>query len=189
MLDSSEIRDEIDLESQTLLNQIQEQEKVKKSRIAGVRTVLVVMSSKGMVYDVHSLRHAVRMAYPDSAVFFRTTSGKSIGAASPAHVDLLVDLTGPGQRAPFFNPRMLRRAAKTAVGRNSGWFGVRKRIYDKIYDEKANMSSLPGESLDRERIVQKFVLELAGIPLAWTGETGADRGKTIALGLPPMQKL
>jgi hypothetical protein len=189
MLDSSEMRDEIDLESQSLLNQILEQEQVKKGRIAGVRTVLVVLSSQGMVYDVHALRHAVRMAYSDAAVFFRTTWGKNVGAASPARVDLLVDLTGPGQRAPFFYPRRLRRSAKTAVGRNSGWFGVRKRIYDRIYDEKANKGSLPVEVLDRERIVQKQVLELAGIPLAWTGETHADRGKTIALGLPPMQKL
>lgn len=189
MLDSSEMRDEIDLETQTLLNQIHEQERVKKNRLAGVRTVLVVLSSQGMVYDVHALRHAVRMAYSDSAVFFRTTWGVSVGAASPAHVDLLIDLTGPGQRAPFFYARKLRRAAKTAVGRNAGWFGVRKRIYDRIYDEKANKPSLPTEVMGRERVVQKLVLELAGVPLAWTGETHADRGKTIALSLPPMQKL
>jgi hypothetical protein len=189
MLDSEEMRDEIDLETQNVLIQIQEQEKVKANRVPGVRTVLVVLSSKGMVYDVHALRHEVRLAYPDAAVFFRTPLGKPIGAASPAHVDLLIDLIGPGQKSPFFYARALRRSARVAIGRNSGWFGIRKRIYDRISDEKANASSLPSESLARERWVQKQVLELAGVTLAATGETHPDRGKTIALGLPPMQKL
>jgi hypothetical protein len=65
----------------------------------------------------------------------------------------------------------------------------RKRIYDRVYDEKNAPAQLPREVLERERLVQKRVLGLAGVALVPTGETHPDRGKTIALGLPPMQKL
>jgi hypothetical protein len=182
-------RDEIDPESVELLAQIQSQEKVKTNRIAGIRTVLVVLSSKGMVFDSHSLRHEIRQAYPDAAVFFKTPLGIEIGAHAPAHVDLLIDLTGPGERTAFFFARKLRRSARVAVGRNSGLFSIRKRIYDRIYDETAHTSTLPVETLSRERFVQKQVLDLAGVGSSFSGETHADLGKSIALELPPMLKL
>jgi hypothetical protein len=185
-------RDEIDPESVDLLSQIQKQDKVKTNRIAGVRTVLVVLSSKGMVFDSHSLRHEIRQAYPDAAVFFQTPLGISLGGHAPAHVDLLIDMTGPGERAPFFFARKLRRSARVAVGRNSGLFSIRKRIYDRIFDEKdekLNADKLPSDTLDRERYVQKQVLNLAGVGSSFTGETHPDLGKTIALELPPMLKL
>jgi hypothetical protein len=182
-------RDEIDPESVELLSQIRKQEKVKTNRIAGVRTALVILSSKGMVFDSHSLRHEVRQAYPDAAVFFKTPLNVAIGGHAPAHVDLLIDLTGPGERTSFFFARKLRRSARVAVGRNSGLFSIRKRIYDRIYDEKTNAGQLPGETLDRERFVQKQVLDLAGIGASFSGETHADLGKSIALELPPMKKL
>jgi hypothetical protein len=184
-----DVRDEIDQESVGLLNQIQKQEKVKTNRIAGIRTVLVILSSKGMVFDSHSLRHEIRQAYPDAAVFFKTPLGVSVGGHAPAHVDLLIDLTGPGERTSFFFARGLRRSARVAVGRNSGWFSIRKRVYDRIYDEKTNVEKLPKETLDRERFVQKQVLDLAGVGSSFSGETHPDLGKTIALELPPMLKL
>lgn len=177
----------MDPESETLLHQMSEQDLGKSRRIAGVRTVLVVLSSRGMVYDVHALRHEVHMAYPDATVFFRTTQGKPIGAPSPSYMDLLIDLTGPGQRQAIFYARKLRRGARVAVGRNAGLF--RKRLYDRVYDESRNSKALPSETLERERVVQKEVLSLAGVALVSTGETHPDYGKTIALSLPPLQRL
>ncbi len=164
-----------------------EQDRVKTSRIAGVRTVLVVLSSTGMVFDVHALRHEIRMAYPDATVFFRMTHGQPIGAPAPGYVDLLIDLTGPGQRQGLFYSRKLRRSSRVAVGRNAGLF--RKRIYDRVFDEKAVLKTLPKESLEKERSVQRSVLELAGVALVQTGETPPDLGKSIALGLPAMKRL
>ena len=164
-----------------------EQDLVKGNRIAGVSTVLVVLSAKGIVFDVHALRHEIRLAYPDATVFFRTTLGRPVGPPAPGYVDLLIDLTGPGQRQGWFYSRKLRRGSRVAVGRNAGLF--RKRIYDRVFDEKNNPTHLPYEVLARERLVQKLVLGLAGVAMVPTGETHPDRGKTIALGLPPMQKL
>lgn len=183
------MNDSSDSESKALLEQINEQDRVKAGRIPGVRTVLFVLSSKGMVFDIHALRHETRLAYPDATVFFRTTFGKPIGAAAPAFVDLVVDLTGPGQRQGFFYARKLRRGSRVAVGRNAGLF--RKRIYDSVYDEKekSKAASLPKEVLEREQIIQKKVLALAGIAMIGTGETHPDRGKVIALSLPPLQRL
>jgi hypothetical protein len=74
-----------------------------------------------------------------------------------------------------------------AVGRNAGLF--RRRIYDKVFDEKAQMAKLPRDVLDRERHVQREVLALAGVALKQAGDTLPDRGQTIALGLPPLMKL
>jgi hypothetical protein len=175
-----------DSQSQDILATMNEQDRVKTSRIAGVRTVLVVLSSKGIVFDTYALRHEIRLAYPDATVFFRTTLGQAIGAPAPAYVDLLVDLTGPGQRQPWLYARKLRRGSRVAVGRNAGLF--RKGSYDRVFDEKKGIE-LPYETLEKERIVQKKVLELAGIAFVPTGETPPDLGKTIALELPPMQRL
>jgi hypothetical protein len=176
-----------DPESQLLLDEMTQQDGVRNTRIAGVRTVLVILSSKGMVFDTHALRHEVRMAYPDSAVFIRTTDGKPVGAPAPSYVDLLIDFTGPGQRQGWFYSRKLRRGARVAVGRNAGLF--RKKIYNHVFDEKAVSTQLPVDVLERERMVQRRVLALAGVAFIATGETHPDRGKTIALGLPPMQRL
>jgi len=175
-----------DAQSQEILAAMNEQDQVKTSRIAGVRTVLVVLSSKGIVFDVHALRHEIRLAYPDATVFFRTTDGQPIGAAAPGYVDLLVDMTGPGQRQSWFYSRKLRRGSRVAVGRCAGLF--RKRIYDRVFDEKSQ-SGLPYETLEKERFVQKKVLELAGVAIVPTGETHPDLGKSIALGLPPMLRI
>lgn len=164
-----------------------EQDKIRGQRIPGVRTVLVVLSAAGMVYDIESLRQKVRLSYPEAAVFFLTTQGKPIGVAPPQQLDLLLDFTGPRQRQGLFFAKRLRRMARVAVGRNAGLF--RARIYDRVFDEKADSSRVPSEMLARERLVQKEVLALAGIAFVQAGDTPQDRSKSIALELPPMRKM
>ncbi len=179
-----------DSETQALLTLLlEEQEKVRAKRVPNVRTVLVVLSSRAMVYDVEALRQKVVLAYPGAAVFFRTTKGRPVGATCPPHVDLLIDLTGPRQRQNWFYALGLRRMARVAVGRNAGLF--RKRVYDpdRIFDEKspAIAKQLPEDLLARERFVQRQVLALAGVPLAQHGDATPDLGKSIALALPPLR--
>jgi hypothetical protein len=176
----------IDHQSELFLDILSRQDQVKTSRVAGVRTVLVVLSSRGMVFDMESLRQKVLLAYPEAAVFFRTTSGKSVGVAAPNRVDLLIDLTGPGQRQGWFYSRKLRSISRVAAGRNAGLF--RKRIYDRVFDEK-KATGLPADLLERERLVQRKVLESAGVAVAQMGDTLPDRGKSIALDLPPLKRL
>ena len=178
---------ELDQESQHSFYKMTEMDQIRGNRIPGVRTVLIVLSSRGMVFDIESLRQKVLLAYPEAAVFFMTTQGKSIGTTSPRQVDLLIDLTGPRQKQGWFFARKLRSMARVAVGRNAGLF--RKGLYDRIYDEKVNHSQLPEELLARERFVQKQVLSLVGIVVVQSGETPEDRSKFIALDLPPMRKL
>lgn len=180
---------DLDSESTHFLSTLMSEEQVKAHRIPGVRTVLVVLSAAGMVYDIESLRQKILLSYPDSTVFFLTTLGKPIGSQPPRQLDLLIDFTGPGQRQGWFFARKLRRMARAAVGRNAGLF--RKRIYDKIYDEKASNSgaSLSKDVLERERQVQKRILNLSGVAFVQYGDTPPDRGKSIALELPPMQRL
>lgn len=149
--------------------------------------MLVVLSSAGLVFDVEALRQKILLSYPDAAVFFLTTLGKSIGLSAPGHVDLLIDFTGPRQRQGLFLARKLRRTARVAVGRNAGLF--RKKIYDRVYDEKDKSNSLSPEVLERERQVQKEVLALAGVAFVPAGDVLPDRGKLTAMDLPPYAKL
>ncbi|MDR3606877.1 MAG: hypothetical protein P4M08_05785 [Oligoflexia bacterium] len=157
---------------------------MRTRRIQGVRTVLVVLSAAGMVFDVESLRQKISSAYPEAAVFFRTTLGAPMGPISPDRVDLLIDLTGPGQRQGIFYARKLRKMAKVAVGRNAGLF--RKAIYNHVFDERQQAKSLPAEKLARERVVQRAVLELVGIAFVQAGDSAPDRGKIVPLDLPPL---
>ncbi len=179
----------VDGETEALLKLLADQELIRKNRIEKVRTVLVVLSSKAMAFDPESMKKQVLLTYPDATVFFRTTQGKPIGSVAPHKVDLLIDFTSPKTRQGFFYPRKLRSIARVAVGRNAGWFGIRKRSYDRIFDEKAKKATIPADLLERERFVQRQVLGLAGIALSQRGETPPDRGQTIALELPAMAKL
>ena len=73
------------------------------------------------------------------------------------------------------------------VGRNAGLF--RRKIFDRIFDEKDQALKLPAEVLERERQVQKEVLALAGVAFVPSGDTPADRGKITPMELPPFAKL
>lgn len=173
------------MDSEVYLKQLLERSKVELNRVPGVKTVLVVLSAKALTYDIDALRMKVMQAYPDSAVFFRNTSGRMIGIHSPQKVDLLIDLTGPGQRQPFFYAKKLKGSARFAVGRNAGLF--RKKVYDRVFDEKGeHQGSLPRDMIDRERFVQKQVLALAGVADVPAADATPDLGKKIALTLPKM---
>ncbi|MGK5082373.1 hypothetical protein WDW37_03630 [Bdellovibrionota bacterium FG-1] len=169
------------------LAHLAEQERSQPNRIPGVRTVVVVLSAAGIVFDIESLRQKILRSYLDSAVFFVTTQGQSIGAVHPPQVDLVIDLTGPGQRQSLLYAKRLARMARLTVGRNAGL--LRKKIYDRVFDEKARNSELPKDGLERERVVQKAVLELAGVFFAPTGDTPLDRGKITPLELAPYTRL
>jgi hypothetical protein len=179
--------DPTDAESEAFLSLLAEQERVRSNRVPGVRTVLVMLSARGMVYDTEALRQKILLSYPDAAVFFRTTQAKPVGAAAPQQVDLLIDFTGPGQRQGLLYAKKLRRMARVTVGRNAGLF--RKRIFDRVFDEKSPQTQLPDDLLERERLVQKQVLGLAGVALAQSGDTPPDRSQTIALELPSMTRI
>lgn len=177
----------MDSESKLFFQVMGDSDRVRSARLNGVRNVLVVLSSRGMVFDMEALRQKILIAYPEAAVFFRTTDGTPIGSDAPEKVDLLIDLTGPGQRQPWCYSRKLRRMARFAVGRNAGFF--RKKLYDRVYDEKKNVSQLPTETLQRERFVQKHVLALAGVAFVQAGDSAPDRGKITPLELPPFARL
>ncbi len=176
----------MDQVSEQCLKQMVEQEKVLAKRLPEVKFILLVLSARGMVFDLEALRQKILLSYPDAAVFFQNTMGKPIGLEPPRKIDLLIDFTGPGQRQSWLHARKLRRMARVAVGRNAGLF--RKRIYDRVFDEIFNHAEVPQEMLQRERFVQKKILNLAGIAVFQTGEIPPDRGKTIALELPGMSR-
>ncbi len=187
MMQSEMQNQKFDTETGHFLQLMAEAEQVRTYKVAGVKTVLVVLSARGMVFDTDSLKQKILHAYPDCVVFFRNTLGKSIGFASPDHVDLIIDFTGPGQRQSIFYARKLRKSARVIVGRHAGFF--RKKIYDRVFDERASTNKIPTELLAHERYVQKEVMKLAGIALSPSGDTPPDLGKIIPLDLPPMQKL
>ena len=173
-----------DQETRASLSALLSRKEVESNRYSGVRTILFVLSSKALPYDVEALRHKAVAAYPDAAVFFVSTSGIAYGVQAPRRLDLVVDFTGPGQRQPFFYARKLKARAKRAVGRKAGFF--RTRLYDRVFDEKAHAAELPKEFLAYEREVQKHVLALAGISAVPAASATPDLGKNIALSLPPL---
>lgn len=177
----------LDPESQHFLAVTAPDESTLKHRIPGVRSVLVVLSSRGYVFDMAALRQKILLSYPGATVYFRNTQGDAIGPAlSSGGVDLLVDFTGPGERQGWFYARKLRRQARVAVGRDAGLF--RKKIYDRIARDSGK-HPWPKDILARERAVHLEVLRLAGVTFYQTGDTPPDRGKITPLELPPMQKL
>jgi len=179
--------DVCDPESEHFLQLMAEQQLVRANLVPGVRKVLVVISSKGMVFDLESMRQKISLAYPEAAIFFQTGLGKCMGPMAPNKVDLLIDFTGPGQRQWILRARTLRRLARVAVGRNAGLF--RKKIYDKVFDEKNMETEQPLDVLRRERKVQREVFRLAGVAFVQAGDALPDRGKITPLELPPMQRL
>jgi hypothetical protein len=147
----------------------------------GVKSVLVVLSSKAMVFDQAGLRNLITHAYPGAAVFFLSTSGDPIGVAGPNRVDLVIDFTGPGSRQNPFFPLRLRARGRYVVGRAAGWF-YRKSRYDRVFDERSE-AGIPSDYLAGEAHVQRRVLELAGIHIVRHGGTTPDKSKEIGTGL------
>lgn len=173
-----------DPETQALLKHLTVDSKILGNRVPGVKSVLFVLSSRGMVFDTDSLKQKTTLAYPGAAVYMLTPSGKPLGALAPARVDLLIDFTPPRARQGLFFSHKLRRKARVAVGRNSGLF--RKKIYDRVFDEFDSSLALPTELLQRERLIGRELMGLAGVAMVQAGDTHPDRGKVIALELPPL---
>jgi hypothetical protein len=156
------------------------------SSIQNVKTVLVVLSSKALAFDMPALRNLITHAYPGSAVFFISTSGDPVGVEGPHRVDLVIDMTPPAaHQSPFFALKM-RGRGKTVIGRETGSF-FRRWKYDRIFNEKSETNA-PVDYLERERWAQRMVLELAGVPVIRQGGVTQDRSKEIALELPPMRQ-
>lgn len=173
-----------DPETLASLRRMEENESIHRHRLTGVRSVLVILSSAAMVYDVDALRQKITAAYPNASVFFWTTSGHAYGDHPPSKLDLIIDFSPPGVRQGLFFSRKVRRRGKTVVGRNAGLF--RKSSYDMIYDERSKQVTVPQDRFHRERWVQKEVLALAGVSMVETGNPTVDLAKVIALELPPL---
>lgn len=171
-----------DPETLKSLSEMTEFEKVKANHIPNVKSVLVVFSARGIAYDRDSLRHLITVSYPDAVVFFEDTAGSPMGPKAPGPVDLLLDFTGPGQQQGLFAARKYRGRARVCVGRNAGLF--RKSVYDRVFDEKAAGVALPVEVTDRERMIQRKLLEMAGVAVAPAGQPTANIEHDIAKRLP-----
>lgn len=171
-----------DIESERSLQSLADQEKLRKNQVENVRAVLVVLSGVSVAYDMDALRHKITRVYNNAGVFFESTIGKPLGLARPERLDLLIDLTAPGQREGLFRARKLRKLVRFAVGRDAGWF--RKKVYDRVIDE----SDLAKDKdlLHRERVAQRRVLEAVGVGIVPQGDTTEDRAHVIALELPPL---
>ncbi len=152
---------------------------MSEHRFEKIKTVLVVLSSKAMSFDMPALRNFITQAYPGAAVFFMSTSGDSIGAQVPRQVDLVIDFTPMGARQPLFLARRLMRMARFSVGRNVGRFGYRKRNFTRVYDQLLDQASgsIPKDYLESEAWEQRKVLELAGVRLVKQGGVGEDLSK------------
>lgn len=147
----------------------------------GIKTILVVFSSRAQSFDEAALENFIKHSYPGAKVFFISTSGQSIGPHAPAKVDMVIDFTQPGARQKFLFPLTMRKKARYAIGRNAGIY-FRSKLYDRIYDEKKD-SSKPKDYLEGEAWAQRKVLELAGVSVVRHGGVTPDRSKEIALEL------
>ena len=154
------------------------------SLFPNVKSALVVISSRSMAFDLSALRNFITHAYPGAAVFFITTSGDALGVNAPNTVDLIIDFTEPKARQSMFFAMKMRRRGKHVVGRTGGFFG--RKSYDRLFTESTD-ASLPKDYMERERAIQRKVLELAGILIVKQGGVTEDLSKDIAQSLPPMQ--
>ncbi len=136
---------------------------LEQFRYDNVKTILVVLSSHGLVLDLEALRQAILFAYCDSVIFFQSTSGAAMGAKAPKQIDLVIDFVGRKQKQKHFFVRKLKKKARFIVGRNNGLY--RKYFYSRIYSEKACDINKSESILDYELYVQKCVLALAGVAL------------------------
>jgi hypothetical protein len=155
-----------------------------ESAFNGVKSVLVVLSSKAMTLDPSALRNLINHAYPGAAVFFVSVSGDALGVVAPHQVDLVIDFTEPKARQSWWFPRRMRSRGRFVVGRKAG--ALRGWSYDRIYDASTD-AEVPQDYLESERWAQRKVLELAGVQMVRHGGVTQDLSKEIALTLPPFQ--
>ncbi len=181
----SNLANTVDSESTHFLNQLAGEEKIRELKVAGVKVVLVVLSSRGMVFDRAALEQKIHLTYPSSKVYFYSTLAIPLSEVAPEKIDLLIDFTGPSQRRKWFFARHLRSRTKVTVGRNAGFF--RAYIYDRVFDEFKE-KQLPKDLLERERFAQREVLRLAGVPLSQKGELLQDLGKEVGSEFARAQK-
>ena len=154
-----------------------------QSRFQNVKSVLAVISSRSMAFDLSALRNFITHAYPGAAVFFISTSGDPIGVAGPNQVSLVIDFTEPGARQSLFFAARLRRRAEFVVGRATGRVFFGRKSYDRLYEEpkrEIQNAELSFDYMDREREIQRKVLELAGISIVKQGGVTPDLSKDIA---------
>jgi hypothetical protein len=163
----------LDIESEAVLRLLTAQQGLKQNRLPGVRSVLVVLSENGMVFDVPSLSQNIRLTYPEATVFFCTPKWIPLGSAPPRHVDLLIDFTSPFGHEKYFLAKKLRRMSRVAVGRGTGL--LRRWLYDRLLNEKKLFLKFKENSLEMEREIQKEVLGLAGILIAQQGESASSK--------------
>jgi hypothetical protein len=152
---------------------------------SGVKTILVVLSSRAMAFDQSGLQNLITHAYPGAVVFFISVSGDPVGVGAPSKIDLVIDFTEAGARQSVRFALRMRRLGKFVVGRKTGWF-YRASRYDRVYDAGADRNC-PRDYLEGEAWAQKRVLELAGIEVVRHGGVTRDLSKEIASTLPPMQ--
>ncbi|MBC7387229.1 MAG: hypothetical protein H7301_13840 [Cryobacterium sp.] len=161
------------------LTQLLQDEEIRQNRVENVRTILVVLSGRSVVYDDASLRQKIQMTYPEAKIYFVTTDAKPFGEkmSASAKIDLLIDFTGVGHGHKWFFARRMRSRARVCVGRNAGFF--RAHIYDRVIADE-HYVEVGQDVISRERIIQREVLAEAGVPLSHQGDLGRDLGKTIA---------
>jgi hypothetical protein len=177
-----------DLESTSTLQQLLEEEAIRKNRVENVRTILVILSGRSVAFDDAALRQKILLTYPDAKTYFMTTEAYPLGEKLPksAKIDLLIDFTGPGHRHKWFWARKLRSLSRVCIGRPAGLF--REFIYDRLFDESKH-PELANDVNEREREAQRQVLALAGVPVSHQGNMKRDQSYTIASRLPPLKKL
>ncbi|NDF15333.1 hypothetical protein EB061_08440 [bacterium] len=151
---------------------------------SGIKSVLVVLSSKAMTLDSSALRNLINHSYPGVAVFFVSVSGDPVGVPAPHKIDLVIDFTEPKARQSLWFPRRMRSRGRFVVGRKTGLRGAFG--YDRVYDVSVD-PAVPRDYLDAERWAQRKVLELAGVPMIRHGGVTEDLSKEIARNLPPLQ--
>lgn len=171
--------------TENLLSILAKAEQIRKNRIENVTNVLVVLPARALAFDRDALQEKINATYSTANVYFVSTLGHPVGRVMPTDLDLVIDFTGPGHRHKWFFARKLRSKARFLVGRNAGFF--RAYIYDRIFNEFKE-PNIPNDTLEREKYVQRQVLELAGVPISQRGQVNQDLSKKIAADLPRLKK-
>jgi hypothetical protein len=76
-----------DSESQSFLHILAEEERIRKNKVEGVKTILVILSGRSMVFDTWALKQKITLTYPDSKIYFLTSGGYAVGEKAPEKLD------------------------------------------------------------------------------------------------------